>query len=65
MTRSATLSARTTQLKSDYSWSINNAIEAGRPALAAELADSFHTELAELARDHDAPTNPRGIVLPR
>jgi hypothetical protein len=65
MSRSATFSARTSQLKSEYSWSINNAIEAGRPALAAELADSFHTELADLARSHDAPTDPRGVVYPR
>jgi hypothetical protein len=62
---SATLLARTTQLKSEYSWSINNAIEAGRPELAAELADSFHVELADLARDHAAPTDPRGVVYPR
>jgi hypothetical protein len=62
------LSARTVQLKSEYSWSINSAIEAGRPALASELADSFHADLADLARAHDAMdpmTNPRGIVYPR
>jgi hypothetical protein len=60
-----TLSARTVQLKSEYSWSINNAIESGRPDLAAELADSFHAEMADLARDHSAPTDPRGLVLAR
>jgi hypothetical protein len=60
-----TLSARTVRLKSEYSWSINNAIESGRPELAAELADSFHTELAALALDHDAPTDPRGLVYAR
>jgi hypothetical protein len=61
--RSATkLSARTLALKSEYSWSINSAIESGRPELAAELADSFHTEMADLARDHDAPTDPRGVL---
>jgi hypothetical protein len=62
---SVTLLARTTQLKSEYSWSINNAIEAGRPELATELANSFHTELADLHRDHAAPTDPRGVVYPR
>ncbi len=60
-----TLSARTVQLQREYSWSINSAIEAGRPELAAELADCFHTDLAELAREHQPATNPRGIVLPR
>lgn len=60
----ATLSARTVRLKSEYSWCINNAIEAGRPDLASELADSFHTELADLAAD-DTPTDPRGVVHPR
>jgi hypothetical protein len=53
------------RLKSEYSWSINNAIESGRPDLAAELADSFHAEMADLARDHSAPTDPRGLVLAR
>jgi hypothetical protein len=61
----ATLLARTSQLKSEYSWSINNAIETGRPELADELADSFHTDLAALVRDHEAPTDPRGVVYPR
>jgi hypothetical protein len=61
----ATLSARTVRLKSEYSWSINNAIEAGRPELANELANSFHSELADLNRHHEAPTDPHGVVYPR
>ena len=65
MSNSATLLARTSALKNEYSWSINSAIESGRPELASELADSFHSEMADLARDHAAPTDPRGVVYPR
>ena len=61
----ATLSARTVRLNSEYSWSINNAIEAGRPELATELAIAFHNELADLKRSHEAPTDPHGVVYPR
>ncbi len=42
------------QLQRSYGWSINNAIEAGRSGLVAELADCYLEEARDL-------TNPAGL----
>jgi hypothetical protein len=50
-----TSSFEVAQLQRSYGWSINNAVEAGRSGLVAELADSYLEEARDL-------THPAGLV---